>query len=124
MIGENLLNNNDSQTNDVNTNQMTNFVQYLSLNEIDQNEIKFDDNIDSSSNKENKKDENKPNVEKENINSENQYLPKEETKIDKIISIAKNAVDTSLSFISNNIGSPFIKISQKVNLKCVELFGL
>lgn len=52
MIGENLLNNNDSQTNDVNTNQTINAVQYPSLNELDQNQIKFDDNIDSSSNKE------------------------------------------------------------------------
>lgn len=69
------------------------------------------------------KDENKLNVEKENIDSENQYSPKEETKIDKIINITKNAVDTSLSFISSNIGSPFIKISQKVNLKCVELLS-
>ena len=103
---------------------MINFVQYPSLTELNQNEIKFDDNTDSISNKEINEDENKSNVEKENINSENQYSSKEETKIDKIINIAKNAVDSSLSFISNNIGSPFIKISQKVNLKCVELFGL
>ena len=61
---------------------MINSVQYPSLTELNQNEIKFDDNTDSISNKEINENENKSNVEKENINSENQYSSKEETKID------------------------------------------